>query len=641
MHLYHFDFNGLTLFGYARKSTTQDERQVASIPSQEKYIFGEQHNGTKFDIPTDRYFKEQCSAKKKDKRTAFYDLLAAIRQAAKEGKRCGIVSWDTSRLSRNPSDSAEIIEMVYQEQVLECIFTFGRIFTNLESPETLSNEFARHHAYIHKLGKDVKRGLNDKVERGWYPAALLPAGYKHNPFLHSREFRFGTDDEIIIDQPIFTKLAKLDQAMLTGNYSIEDIRRLAAEKGLTNPRTGKPYTTKFFCDFFRNPFYHEGFTWNDQYYADAKHQKLRTGKEYDRIQLLLIMKGRQTNKAKENRYNHLYNAIFACACGAGMTTDHKQQVICTVCQKKGRKCKFSIKTSQVCPKCKTPVSKMKNPSVIDKKYLRCNSKKCTYGRPSVNVEDIETQIEQALQSLEIKHGFAALMRKHLQTQHLWESNAHKSILKSKRDRLATLEGEVSELVGLKIAKEVSEQHYAEHKARLETAINNQKKEIVIVEEKISDWHERMLLLLNFGEHAARTWKNSSEFRRSLLLLFDTRIRITEKKIHIDFPETLFMIKGFDEDFEARQEWPEPKKNPYSTTPFEALGQNLSNGSITRPEPKNSLKNKGFEANSDLSYLGRRVVQEARTSILSESGNDLFYENLRNSTLFGLESFLAE
>ena len=69
--------------------------------------------------------------------------------------------------------------------------------------------------------------------------------------------------------PDFATLQALDTAFVTGNYSIPDIRRLAEAKGLYNRQTNKPYSYGFFIYYFKNQFYHDGFTWEGKYYLMA------------------------------------------------------------------------------------------------------------------------------------------------------------------------------------------------------------------------------------------------------------------------------------------------------------------------------------------------------------------------------------
>jgi len=64
-------------------------------------------------------------------------------------------------------------------------------------------------------------------------------------------------------------------------------------------------------------------------------------------------------------------------CGAMVTGDEKNQIICSKC-----KHKFSSNNKDECPKCKTAIEKMKNPTILHYIYYHCTKRKnpdCSQG----------------------------------------------------------------------------------------------------------------------------------------------------------------------------------------------------------------------------------------------------------------------
>lgn len=429
-------------FLYARKSSESEDRQMASIEDQiaEAKKLAERYNINIIDI-----ISESKSAKEPG-RIEFNAMLQRIQR----GEAQGILTWKLNRLARNPIDGGQISWML-QKNIIKHIQTFERDYNPTDNVLLMQVEFGMANQYVKDLSLDIRRGTRQKAERGWYPLPRLPIGYKHNA-----KFRLGIDDEIIPDEEQFMILKNLWNQFLSDKYSISDIRKKGNEMGLKND-LGKNYSKNAYYYIFTNEFYCGIFYWKDidgnlvQY--KGRHKPLVTQIEFQKTQI--ILHGRNLSVLKERRYNFPYRGIIKCGeCGSTVTPDHKLQIICTYC-----KYKFSIKNTVVCPRCKTKILDMSNPSIIDILYYHCNKYKGKCSQGSITIDQMESSIKEQLSKISIT-----------QDEYIWATNSlaienknyklDEGIIKNLSRRENTLKHRLLELVNLRADGEIGAEQYA-------------------------------------------------------------------------------------------------------------------------------------------------------------------------------------
>eukprot|EP00825_Cyclidium_porcatum_P049897 TRINITY_DN872_c0_g1_i3.p1 TRINITY_DN872_c0_g1~~TRINITY_DN872_c0_g1_i3.p1 ORF type:complete len:258 (+),score=38.68 TRINITY_DN872_c0_g1_i3:441-1214(+) len=205
-------------FLYARKSSESEDRQMASIDDQiaEAKKLVERYNIKVVDI-----ISESKSAKEPG-RIGFNTMLKRIQK----GEAQGILTWKLNRLARNPIDGGQISWML-QKNIIKHIQTFERDYNPSDNVLLMQVEFGMANQYVKDLSIDVKRGMRQKAERGWFPSTTLPIGYAHNT-----AYSLGVDSEIKINKEQFDILRKLWKLLLTGKYSIADLKRKGDAMGL-------------------------------------------------------------------------------------------------------------------------------------------------------------------------------------------------------------------------------------------------------------------------------------------------------------------------------------------------------------------------------------------------------------------------
>lgn len=305
--------NEKTYFLYARKSSESEDRQVQSIDDQLNRLKG---LADELGLNIKATFTEAKSAKQPNQRLAFNEMLERI----ESGEANGILCWQINRLSRNPIDSARI-QWLSQQGVLHSIQTIDREYLPEDNVLLLSVESGIANQYVLDLSKNVKRGIQSKLEKGWYP---------HTPrigYLNGQ----GDEDPIVSDPDRFVLVRKMFDLMLTGAYTPPRVLQIASNDwGLRTRKQkrqgGRELANSAIYKMFTDPFYYGEFEYprgSGRWYQ-GKHKPMITHEEYDKIQLLLGRDGRP----RPQQHLFAFTGLIRCAeCGCLCTAETKKKLI--------------------------------------------------------------------------------------------------------------------------------------------------------------------------------------------------------------------------------------------------------------------------------------------------------------------------
>jgi site-specific DNA recombinase len=297
---------------YARKSTESEDRQVQSLEDQIKIMKGVAKRESVRIIGEPLF--ESKSAKRPFIRTVFEELLQEI----EDGKIDGIVCWKLDRLSRNPTDSGRLQQLL-QDGKLKHILTNDKSYHPDDNAIVFSVEAGMSNQYIRELASNTKRGMQSKAEKGDKPG-IPPIGY-----LNER-----LEKTIVIDSERFSLVRILWDKMLTGTYSISHLVQVAdQELHLNTPIRGKlggkPIAYSTLCNMFRNPFYTGQLRYKDNLYP-GNHTPMITEEEFEKVQQ--IIDPSHTTRPKDKAYNFPLRNLFRCGeCGFAITAEQKQKRI--------------------------------------------------------------------------------------------------------------------------------------------------------------------------------------------------------------------------------------------------------------------------------------------------------------------------
>lgn len=297
---------------YARKSTDTEDKQVQSLDDQVKYM---QEIATREGLNiSSKAIRESKSAKRPDVRPEFATLLEEI----EKGKINGIICWKLDRLSRNPTDSGRIQQLL-QDGKLKHILTSDRSYYPEDNAIVFSVEAGMSNQYIRELAVNTKRGMASKAEKGG-KNGVPPIGYLNNVI----------DKTIITDPDRFELVRILWDKMLTGTYSIAQLTRYADEElNLTIQKRGKtggkPMAYSSVCAMFKNPFYYGAIRFNGQLF-NGTHTPMITEAEFEKVQQ--IIDPSHTTRPKDPETNFMLRNLFKCGeCGFAITAERKYKTI--------------------------------------------------------------------------------------------------------------------------------------------------------------------------------------------------------------------------------------------------------------------------------------------------------------------------
>ncbi len=153
-------------FLYARKSSEDKGKQVASIPSQIQDLkrLTKQHKLNILEI-----LEEEQSAKAPG-RPIFSQMIERIHN----GDARGIICWKLDRLARNPIDGGTISWML-QQSVIKHIQTYQRSYYPTDNVLMMNLEFGMANQFILDLSTNTKRGQRNKIKEGCFLTSPLLA----------------------------------------------------------------------------------------------------------------------------------------------------------------------------------------------------------------------------------------------------------------------------------------------------------------------------------------------------------------------------------------------------------------------------------------------------------------------------------
>lgn len=233
------DFTKLKYVLYARKSTTDEARQVRSIPDQ---IYDCQQLAKRLGLNVvGNPLTETKSAKKPRQREVFNQMLKDIR----EGKYDGILAWNPDRLARNMKEGGEIIDMIDNGIIKDLKFVTHHFTKDANGLMLLGMAFVLSKQYSDKLSQDVSRGVRRRFSEG--KTAIPKHGYLNEGGIYK-------PDEKNFD------LICTAWRMRAEGISLEEITKFLNDNGYskTIKRSGRKVDMdiRILSDLFRDPFYY-------------------------------------------------------------------------------------------------------------------------------------------------------------------------------------------------------------------------------------------------------------------------------------------------------------------------------------------------------------------------------------------------
>ncbi|MEO8581785.1 MAG: recombinase family protein [Patescibacteria group bacterium] len=522
---------------YARKSTTSEDRQVASIESQIE-VMTEVARDNNFEVVE---VLSEAGSGFKIGRTAFNSMIEKI----ESGEADGIIVWKLSRLSRNPDDAGKIMGLLQRGEIKH-IRTVDRNWYPEDNVMMMYVEFGMTNQFSRDLSSDTRRGLVKKAERGWLPNAILPLGYMHSPYK-----KLG-DEEIITDENRFDLIQEGLKLVASGQKTPVEAHSYLVGQGVVGKRSeALPKSTWY--KMLVEPLYAGTFEYpigSGQFY-DSKAPRAIEPTEYDAIQVVL---GRK-DKPRPKTHFLPYTGLMKCGeCGCSITAEKKRKV-------------------------------QKNGNVHHYIYYHCTKKKGDCGQPCTPVDTLEKQYKSILKRIKIPLAF-----------HEWAIDEIKyDQEKVIRDRDTSLQrtrtnyddclSEIDNLVKKYLEGKVPEDYYDRNLAKLNKNKKTLAKILEGIDKGVDENLEKIDKDLDFAVTARRRFNKGNDFkRREIISYLGSNLILTDHSLGIELRKPLELVAEIAEEVNEVAKRFEPLENADNSVQFKLY---LSENPAMGPLPRNT------------------------------------------------------
>jgi site-specific DNA recombinase len=490
---------------YVRKSTEGDDRQVHSIKDQIEVLTD---LVARYNIKVKRtnIFRESKSARKPNNRPEFDRLIESI----EAGKVQGIVVWKVDRLSRNPTESGKLQQLL-QDGKIRHIKTPERDYYPKDNALILSVETSIGNQYVRDLSDNVKRGMRSAVRNGRI-AGVAPAGYI-NRQIDQRKF-------IEKDEERWDHIRRAFDVFLTGNYTVMEVKDMLDKWGYKSmkrrKRGGNPISRSNLYSILSNRRYmgkipHPDYPDDPSYDSKGDYEPMITAQEFDRVQSLLGNKTRSKNVSE--KFFELKGLLKCGECG------------CSV-------------TAHVVPK------KLKSGDINYHTYYHCTKKKGSCSQKGLREDKLFAHMDELLGQYEISPKL-----------YEWGLTAIKDIAKSEissRDdiqqmqfaNIDELQKQLDTLVDLLTDGVLNPDTYKRKVEPLEAELARRQKDQKETADRVKNWYEIIGFTLERLSEATERFKNGDlNARRDILLAIGYNPTLLNKTISIEANPWLIPIKN--------------------------------------------------------------------------------------------------
>ncbi len=293
---------------FCRVSSRDQEETGYSLPAQEKLL--NEYSTIKNDFEISKIFAISESADGKKQRKTFNEML----EYARKHDVKVIICEKVDRLTRSLRDAVLINEWLNEDSERQVHFVKENCILDKNSK---SNEkfiwnikVSTSQYYIDNLSEEVKKGLKEKAEQGWYPSSHK-RGYKTVGEAKHKTWVIDTSPE---SEALFIK--KAFELYANNNYSPKQIRTVMFNEGWKQ-KNGKPVPISTIYFTLNDIFYCGKFIWRKKIFK-GKHEPIISEELFERVSKKLKMK----NHSKYNKHDHLFRGIIFCEeCGCSITAE--------------------------------------------------------------------------------------------------------------------------------------------------------------------------------------------------------------------------------------------------------------------------------------------------------------------------------
>lgn len=517
----------LKYFIYARKSSEDKNKQIASIPAQIKELkaIALKENINIVDIIT-----EEKSAKAPG-RDGFNKMVERIHK----GESNAILCWKLDRLSRNPVDGGTVSWLI-QQGIVQNIKTHSRDYYPSDNVLMMQVELGMANQFIRDLSDNTKRGMRKRIEDGWY-LGKAPIGYLNIE---------GPRKTRIIDFDPTKKaiIRNLFDQFMTGNHSIESLRNLAVNEYGLRSGSGKKLSKSSIGRMLTNPFYMGKFEYptGSGILIEGKHQNLITKREYDRVQDIISGRGRPRKKV----HTHAFTGLLRCGeCGCSITADPPRV-------------KFFKKTK---------------PRIY--KYYHCTKKRddLSCNEPSIEEKELTKQFKQLVSMIDLKENVSDWVISKIKLEKAKVTNDTKEIATQLNQKYQLCVDKIDKLVDKNLEGLMSDYIYKEKMDELEDEKKTLLKNLNELDDEYSNRIDTIIKAFNFAKNLNQLWDEGGlEEKKLIMSTLGSNLFLKHQKVFIQMSSEFQLISKHQKQLNSLSGRIEPVQNALQKDVIEGLNE---------------------------------------------------------------------
>ena len=414
---------------------------------------------------------------KKEGRKAFSEMITYLTEH--DNIQIAVIE-KIDRVARNFADIVKVYDLIKAGKEFHFIKE-GIILNNDSRSNELMNfdlQAVMAKGYINNLRDDVKKGLEEKVAQGGWPASA-PLGYKNNKDTHTCD--------IDISKAPFVK--KMFELYATGEYSFQTIGELLLEEGLhAKGKPEVPLCKEKIRVTLQNPFYIGIMKWKGKEYK-AIHEPIISEELYYKVQDIL----RSRKKPNKRKNSFLFSGLIKCGvCGSSYTTEIQ----------KGRYV-----------------------------YYRCTEHKMKHKHQYWREEKLNTEIESVLSSMKIPTEIFEVLKQTLKDAHQHEAEFHNQAMTILQTKLTKTQSRKDQLYDDRLDGIITKEVYLE---KYDKEVKTEKQIICDMEKHKQAnqiYFETGMRILELTQNASQLYKRADdEGKREIINFVFSNLTITNEKL---------------------------------------------------------------------------------------------------------------
>jgi len=414
---------------------------------------------------------------KKEGRKAFSEMITYLTEH--DNIQIAVIE-KIDRVARNFADIVKVYDLIKAGKEFHFIKE-GIILNNDSRSNELMNfdlQAVMAKGYINNLRDDVKKGLEEKVAQGGWPASA-PLGYKNNKDTHTCD--------IDVSKAPFVK--KMFELYATGEYSFQTTGELLLEQGLhAKGKPEVPLCKEKIRVTLQNPFYIGIMKWKGKEYKGI-HEPIISEELYYKVQDIL----RSRKKPNKRKNSFLFSGLIKCGvCGSSYTTEIQ----------KGRYV-----------------------------YYRCTEHKMKHKHQYWREEKLNTEIESVLSSMKIPTEIFEVLKQTLKDAHQHEAEFHNQAMTILQTKLTKTQSRKDQLYDDRLDGIITKETYLE---KFNKEVQAEKQTIRDMEKHKQAnqiYFETGLRILELTQNASQLYKRAEdEGKREIINFVFSNLTITNEKL---------------------------------------------------------------------------------------------------------------